>query len=189
MRCFLAIDLPDPVREHLVRVQSAVRAEVPKASYPKPENLHITLKFLGEADERQIARLVDSLGRVKIDGALRLTPSGLAFFPPRRHARVIVATMTGSESLVAALHLTVEQRCRALGFASETRKYHPHVTFARSPRGVPHAVRQTLTESLASEWPGPEMSVTEFVLFESQLHPQGSRYIRLASFPVGRPPH
>jgi 2'-5' RNA ligase len=185
MRCFLAIELSDAARQHLARAQEVIRGEVPKGSYPRDENLHVTLKFLGNADDRQVGLLCESLRHVKLDGDLTLRANALACFPPRGEGRIVVASMGGSEGLVGALHQALEQRCRKLGFEAEHRRYHPHVTLARVRPGIALAARERLTERVAHLWPGPQFDVTEFVLFESQLHPQGSRYLKLARFDFG----
>jgi 2'-5' RNA ligase len=121
---------------------------------------------------------------VKVMGPLRPAATGLAFFPQRGHARVMVASMTGSEGVVAALHGAVEQRSATLGFTSEQRRFRAHVTLARVARGLPSAEQNALTAAVEPLWPGPEFEVGQFVMFQSQLHPQGSRYTRLATFPL-----
>ena len=184
MRCFLAIELPDDVRLHLARVQEAVRGELPSASYPRADNLHVTLKFLGEVDERLLANLCESMQMVKVSGAIELQAARLDAFPPRGPARVIVAAMTGSDGVVSALHEAIEQRCRKLGFDAEQRRYHPHVTLARAKAGVPRERFDHLEGAAPAMWPGPRFIVDGFVLFQSQLHPHGARYVKLATFPL-----
>jgi 2'-5' RNA ligase len=185
VRCFLAIELPDDARRHAARVQTALRVHFPDASYPRAENLHVTLKFLGEAGDRQVALLCESMRHIKVDGVLELAAERMDFFPNRSLARVIVASMAGSEGIVSALHVAIEQRCRKLGFDAENRKYHPHITLGRASPGVPEAVQQRLRDVAAGVWPGPRFMAGEFVLLHSELSPKGSRYIKLASFPLG----
>jgi 2'-5' RNA ligase len=161
-----------------------MRGRLPKASYPREENLHVTLKFLGDASDRQLEALCDSMRKVKVTGALLLAAAGMAFFPQRGHARVVVASMSGSEGVVAALHGAVEQRCAKMGFTSEQRRYHAHVTLARVARGLARAEQNELAGAVERLWPGPEFEVGQFALFASQLHPHGARYTRLATFPL-----
>ncbi len=182
MRCFLAIELSTRAREHLNRVQEGLRVETPKASFPRVENLHVTVKFLGDVTDNELAVLCESMQHVKVDGALSLTADKLDFFPLRGPARIAVASMSGSEQVVAALHHGIEQRCRKLGFAAENRKYRPHVTLARMKSGLGSADRRRAVQALDGHWPGPRFEVSQFALFESQLSAEGSRYIRLAAF-------
>ena len=188
MRCFLAIELSEPARAHLLGAQAMLRDLLPKLSIPRAENLHVTLKFLGDADDRQLDAVYESLRHVQVDGRLELAASAMSAFPQRGAARVLVASMAGSEAVVAALHNAVEQRCRRLGFTSEQRRYHPHVTLARCARGVPPEQQRALVERVQGHWPGPTFVVARFVLFHSQRHPEGSRYIKLATFPLSAAP-
>jgi 2'-5' RNA ligase len=182
MRCFLAIELSDRARQHLARVQEALRGELPMISYPRPENLHVTLKFLGDVDGARLTALCESLARVKLSGTVEIRAAQLDAFPPHGPARILVATMTGSDGVVSALHDAIEQRARKLGFDAEHRRYRPHVTLARAKAGVRRGQLDRAAETFAELWPGPRCGVNEFVLFQSQLHPTGSRYIKLATF-------
>jgi 2'-5' RNA ligase len=175
MRMFLAIELPDEVRKHLVGVQEKIVAELPDVSITKPENLHITLKFLGEVDEKRQAELCESLRKVTA-GPIELTADRLVCFPPRGPFRIIAAAMSGSDRALSALHAAIEQRCRYLGFEKETRKYQPHVTLARARRPVNPAGCRAGEDATAECWPGPTFKLPEFVLMISRLHPQGSQY-------------
>lgn len=182
MRCFLAIELSENAREHLNRVQERLRDDVPKGSFPRAENLHVTVKFLGEVSDSALPALCESMQHVRVDGELTLTAHQLGFFPLRGLARIAVASMSGSENVVEALHQGIEQRCRKLGFASENRNYRPHVTLARMKSGLDTAGKRRAAELVDRHWPGPQFEVSQFVLFESQLSSEGSRYIRLATF-------
>lgn len=183
MRCFLAIELSKAAREHLNRVQEGLRVELPKGSFSPAENLHVTLKFLGDVSDRQLPALCDSMQHVRLAGKLALSAARVDFFPSRGLARVIVATMSGSDESVAALNQAIEQRCRKLGFGAESRRYHPHVTLARVRGGWSAASQHQLTGALCDRWPGPGFEAKEFALFESQLGAEGSRYVKLGTFP------
>jgi 2'-5' RNA ligase len=182
MRCFLAMELSDEAREHLSRVQESVRRELPKGSFPRVQNLHVTLKFLGEVGDRQLAALCESMQHIKLSARIELSAAGIDRFPQHGPPRVIVATMSGSEALVAALHQAIEQRCRKPGFDSENRRYHPHVTLARLKGGATSPGPQRLHDSIKAHWPGPLFDLSEFVLFESRQGAAGSEYLKLATF-------
>jgi 2'-5' RNA ligase len=119
------MELSDSARRHLARVQASLRAQLPDASYPPAENLHVTLKFLGEANDQQIPAICEGMRDSNGVGSLTLMATELSFFPSRAPARVIVASIAGSEQPIATLHDSIEGRCRTLGFAAETRQYHP----------------------------------------------------------------
>ena len=184
MRLFLAIELPDAVRTHLEHVQGALRDKLGKASWTKPDSLHITLKFLGEVDDRDFPPLDESLRLIRTGGAMGLHADGVECFPNRGPVRLVAARMAGDDAPVRALHQSIEQRCQYLGFEREGRAYRPHVTIARARPVLPPATRETAEQQTANLWPGPTFEVGEFVLFESRLKPDGAQYLPLARYPL-----
>jgi RNA 2',3'-cyclic 3'-phosphodiesterase len=185
VRLFLAIELPDEARRHLVKVQEVLKAAAPEAAYTRGQNLHLTLKFLGEVDERRVPEICESLVKIAVSGRLELSADRIECFPPRGPVRIVAAAMCGSEAAMGGLHAAIEQRCKFLGFTSEARKYKPHVTLARARKPLRGDVRMKLREESTRLWPGPEFTVTEFVLMDSRLRAEGSEYSVAARFPIG----
>ena len=183
MRMFLAIELSDDVREHLIKVQKKLLPVLDGVAMTKDQNLHVTLKFLGAVDDRRVAELCESLSKVS-GGPIELAAEGLECFPERGPIRIVAAKMGGSEKALGALHAAIEQRCRYLGFERENRKYRPHVTLGRARRPVSADARSRAAEESEKLWPGPTFDVPEFVLMESHLKPQGSEYRIAARFPL-----
>src|SRR5437899_1233545 len=140
MRAFLAIELPDDARQHLVRLQSAIAEAAPKAALVAPPNLHLTLKFLGEVDEKTVVALSESLEKIHRPGAVLLQAQDLECFPLRGPIRIIGAGVGGDLTPLLALHKAVEQRSQYLGFEAEARGFRPHLTLARAKSGLPPAI-------------------------------------------------
>ena len=143
----------------------------------RPEGMHITLKFLGNVADERRAQIENALRSVR-GRALALSLKQLGVFPNPRSARVLwVGIEAGPE--LEQLATAVDQQMNSLGFEREKRAFSPHVTLARfnqRPGG-------NLGSVLSSPQPGfGTMTANEFHLYESKLSPQGSRYIKLASF-------
>ena len=183
MRLFLAIELDDASRGHLVAVQAAAAPVMAEASQTRPQNLHLTLKFLGEVEPRRAEALTESLAKVRGPAGIELAAVGAECFPPRGPIRIIAAALGGQVEALGAIHGAIEQRCRFLGFDRETRAYRPHVTLARARPILPPATRERLTEATQPFWPGPTFVAKEFVLVQSTLKPQGSEYAAVGRFP------
>src|SRR3954447_3856650 len=122
MRLFIAIELPQDVREPLVRLRDALKSQIRGASFTRDENPHITLKFLGEVDEKRTAQLIESLEKVKLAGPIQTFAEKIECFPDRGPVRIIAAGLGGAVEPLAALHRAIEQRCQHMGFERETRK-------------------------------------------------------------------
>src|SRR5689334_22448235 len=132
MRLFIAIELPHEVRQHVARVRDDLKSQISNASFTRDDNLHITLKFLGEVDEKRTESLIESLQNITVGGAIRIKAEQIECFPNRGPVRIIAAGFGGSVETLAGLHRSIEQRCQHLGFERETRQYRPHVTLARA---------------------------------------------------------
>jgi 2'-5' RNA ligase len=134
-RCFVALDLPAPVRALLAAAGARLRGLGDVRQVPEAQ-LHLTLRFCGDIDERQRA----ALGGVVEAGpwpALQLLLSGLGQFPPRGAPRVLWAGVAGDVEALAQIASRIEAAAAAAGVPREDRPFHPHVTLgrARSPRG------------------------------------------------------
>ena len=185
MRLFLAIELPDDVRAHLLGARERLEAALPKIAYTKPGNLHLTLKFLGEVEKRKnVDAIAESLAKIAAQ-RVELQASGIECFPHRGAVRIVTAAMGGTLPPLRALVENIEQRCKFLGFEREQRAYKPHVTLGRARPVLSAKFRAVAAEATAALWPGPAFAPGEFVLMESQLSPQGSTYSAVARFPIG----
>src|SRR4051812_42197538 len=116
MRLFIGIDLPDDVCQHLVRLRDDLKTQLPNASFTRDQNLHITLKFLGEVEEKRTEQLIESLEKVTAGGAIQLHADKMECFPDRGPVRIVAAGFGGSVDALAAVHRSIEQRCQHLGF-------------------------------------------------------------------------
>jgi RNA 2',3'-cyclic 3'-phosphodiesterase len=130
MRTFIAIELLAQIKQHLNDITQLLRRSEIHAGWVKPDNLHLTLKFLGDIDDTllpQLAEQIDLLARQHT--TFRANLDGLGFFPSPRRPRILYAAV--KEPLPfnqLAQHL--DQRLQPLGFAAEKR-FHPHITLAR----------------------------------------------------------
>jgi 2'-5' RNA ligase len=182
MRLFFALPLSETVRE---TVWSAVRAfpvHDPPWRWIEPENYHLTLKFIGEIDERRAGELREA----GAEAAAGVMPFSLRFgrfgaFPDISRPRVIFYGIEEGFEPLAALAARLEEACEALGIARESRPFRAHLTLARIKRPLPGPVR----EKLGAVPPLPEGTVQtadRFVLMSSTLAPTGASYDEIASW-------
>ena len=185
MRLFLAGPLPDAIKQELLDVRDrwlngAVPAPQRGVSLTRAENLHLTLKFLGEVPEPGLPDLLLALRRRQAAGPITLQTAGIVCFPPRGRIRVVAAGLTGEIGRLQALYDQLEQCCADAGFARERRAFHPHVTVARSRVGLPADFRHGASQTQA----GRPFRLEQVVLYQSHLQSGGAEYVPLATFPV-----
>ena len=180
MRLFVALEIPSTVREHLAELVNALRAVSPQTRCVRPENLHVTLKFIGEVPETQLASIRTALAQVRSDRAVTLDFGGLGFFPNERHPRVFWAGIEASPNL-KTLAADIEKATETLSIAREQRPFSPHLTLARfEPPRLPDQLRTAIQENAGREF--GSLRTHQFHLIESKLKPSGAEYTTVESF-------
>jgi len=180
VRLFIAVEIPRPIREDLGRLQSSLKALLPDLRWSKPEGIHLTLRFLGEAPQDRIVALCDHLAPGAPFAGFRCAPEHLGCFSSRGRPRVLFLSLSGTEPL-AKVAAWIDEKAEVAGFVRESRPYSPHLTlgrFGESARRVPGL--PDLPAALA----GASIPVERFILFRSILGPQGARHEPLADFPL-----
>jgi RNA 2',3'-cyclic 3'-phosphodiesterase len=176
MRLFVATEFDEPFWRELVDLQDALRKVEPGISYTRPENLHLTLKFIGEFEEAKVAALCDSLTNILKVGEFSMTLKGLDFLPERGPIRIIGAAVDGGGKL-EVLQRLIDVACGRFGVPLDDRRYRPHVTLARARRAIPRWGKARL---LSSATPKPFDSLVDgFVLMQSKPSNKGSEYTPL----------
>jgi 2'-5' RNA ligase len=184
MRAFLAIEIPKEVRALLVRVQEELRRAGADVKWVEPENLHLSLKFLGELSEDAVEGLRERVApELAAWPALSLTYAGVGSFPERGVPRVLWAGATGEIDRLAALALALERAAETVGVPREGRPFVAHLTLGRvkSARNVKRL--QALMEPQRQVPLGSGL-VREVVLYRSTLTSEGPLYEGIARFPL-----
>jgi len=195
MRLFIALDIDDPIRERITRFVDEVHNFSPDACWVKLESLHVTLKFIGQQPDDAVEKIKQALTDVS-GAATEIKFHGYGFFPTPKSARVFWIGMESDPQLVQ-LAAAIDEKMANLGIKKEDRAFSPHLTLARAAGGSgsprwrkgdglnrPFAYLQEKLSAL----PVPEfgtMTPREFFLYQSQLSPKGSKYTKLAKFPLG----
>jgi len=194
MRIFIGIDLDVEVRARIERFLEGVQGFAPEARWVRPESLHITLKFIGEQPAERVEAITARLQRVDCS-AFEIRSAGYGFFPTAKAPRVFWIGINGGSRL-AELAKAIDAATAELGIPREDRAYSPHLTLARgggrsgSPKwregDGPNATFAVLEKRLAAmgELDFGTMMAREFILYQSQLSPRGSKYTRLQRFPL-----
>jgi len=194
MRIFIGIDLDPEVRARIARFLEGVQGFAPDARWVRPESLHITLKFIGEQKPEQVEAITERLRRVE-GGALEIRSGGYGFFSTAKAPRVFWIGIHAGPQL-AELARSIDIATSELGIPREDRPYSAHLTLARaggrsgSPKRQkgdgPNTIFAVLDKRLAAmgELDFGTMTAREFILYQSQLSPGGSKYTKLQRFPL-----
>jgi 2'-5' RNA ligase len=180
-RTFIAIELPFELRARIFAHIECLRQEMPdvRASWNRDNNLHLTLKFLGEVPSGRISQLSDHVERAAHTVVpLELIVSGCGAFPPRGKPNVLWLGITDPSGELSRLHGEIENQCDLLGLKRETRSFRPHLTIARlrRPQGASRLAEFHKQLGFAAE----PFTVSEVVVFKSELLVGGSRHTALS---------
>jgi RNA 2',3'-cyclic 3'-phosphodiesterase len=181
VRLFVAISLSPELRNIFSALLRELRPLAPLAKFVPVENLHLTLKFLGEVAHSQTDAIRTTLSTIRSAQPVTLESCALEFSPNERHAKVLWAAAESS-LILKSLAADVDHALHELGFLSENRPFKPHLTLSRFYKaGLPPKFRAAVAENAARRF--GSLTITEFHLIESKLKPAGAEYTTLQSFP------
>jgi 2'-5' RNA ligase len=183
MRAFIAVELPEAVRAALAHVQQALAASRADVKWVEPENLHLTMRFLGEISDAQGEAVKQLVERVAASGPpVTMNLRELGAFPSVGAPRVIWVGVEQGRDDLTRLAEQIEEGCRGLGLSAEPRPFAAHVTLGRvrSPKR-----RRELSDALARlTWePPPPWDARALTLFQSVLSSSGPRYTPIVQAP------
>jgi 2'-5' RNA ligase len=197
VRLFVALDLPEGVRETIVAWGRRVLGEAPAVRLLAPESLHVTLCFLGSQPASQVDRIAAVCGLAAAFPAPRLSLAR-AVWLPRRRPRVLAVELEDRLGTLGELQSALSDRLSAAGwYQAERRRFLPHVTIARVARSAPPLAAPPLAApplaaplAALSDPPRADFAGPRVTLYRSRLQPGGARYEALGSVAlsdVGRP--
>ena len=167
-RLFVAVDLPEQIKDRLAQICCGL----PGARWVKPEQLHLTLRFIGDTDSTTFREVQEALHGVSCK-PFSLQLDGVGFFPPRGKPRVVWVGISKSEKLVQ-LRNRVESVLVKTGLEPEGRKFAPHITLARLKNTPSSKVASFLSHN--SLFMSEEFPVHDFFLYSSVLNSKGAKH-------------
>jgi 2'-5' RNA ligase len=188
VRLFVAITLPDSIKSEIQRAQAELRRAVADGSarWTRPEQFHLTLRFLGNVAAERVAALVEALrGACKDFAPLRLAAEGVGFFPKARAPRVVWVGLQDRQGALAGLQAAIQNATRNFTSEAPEERFSGHVTLGRIK-----SVRRPEAEALGqaagkfAQTSFGEWRANSVELIRSQLSSQGPSYSVLAEVPL-----
>lgn len=189
-RIFIALALSDAARETLRREERRLARALPDVRFAAPEDMHLTLAFLGEVDDATLAQVIALGGEVASHARpFDLALAGLGVFGPPHAPRVVWAGVGGDTQRLLALQRRLADALEALGFPREQRPFSPHLTLARLKRPLDDVAAQRLRAALVGTPPAPtRWRVDDLRVMRSDLAATGARYTTLSVAPLASGP-
>ncbi len=184
MRSFIAIELPETAKSALAELQQEFKKCGADIRWVKPENIHLTLKFLGNIDEKNVDKVVKIIKEVcNRYNMFTLEVKGIGVFPNIKSPRVLWVGINGG--VLAELQGEIEDGMASLGFERENRKFTAHLTLGRfrssmGKEGLLEAIKLHEKDSFGS------INVKSIFLMRSDLNPAGAQHTKIAGVFLGK---
>jgi 2'-5' RNA ligase len=182
MRCFTAIALPRAIKESLAETQAILRDSGVRAAWTLPDQLHLTLRYLGEIPDEWAAGFAERMLEALADEpAFELHARGAGCFPDEFDPAVVWAGVSGGDDRLARLNAIAEAEAQRAGCSPEPRPFYPHITLGRihGPYGLA-GFHEALAE--ARRLDAGAFRVSRVTLYESRLRRGGPVYAKLEEF-------
>jgi 2'-5' RNA ligase len=188
MRVFIAVDIGEQIKEAIGRLQEQLRKKTGigkgQASWVRPDAMHLTLKFLGEIDDEQLAQVCTTVEEIaKGHKSFELDVESVGFFGGRAAKVLWAGSGAGSEKL-CALAKAIDERLAQAGFAKEDREFAVHLTLCRI-KDI--AAGKSLAEAAGrfGDFKAGTVLIDAVKVYQSQLTPTGPIYTALGSYRLG----
>jgi RNA 2',3'-cyclic 3'-phosphodiesterase len=188
VRLFVAVELDSAVAQKIADFSDELRRKAmsvapgARITWLHPEQLHVTVRFIGEVDAARAAAIAAALQPALTVKTVEIIVEGAGAFPLSGPPRVLWAGIAGGATELSALEQEVSERLGACGVAREDRPYRPHVTLARV-RDASGLRSKPLFEKLAERRFGAT-PVEAITLFQSRTSPKGATYMALQRTPL-----
>jgi 2'-5' RNA ligase len=180
VRLFVAIQIPEDIRSTIASLLQEFHTIAPQIKWIRANNLHITLKFLGETEPRRLSPIQESLASIHTKNPVAMDFSGLGFFPNTKRPNILWVGIQSSPNLQTVV-AEIENQMHGLGYPKEDRVFTPHLTLARLDKA---ALAKSLTDAIAHNTLRQfgNFTARQFHLIESKLKSTGAEYTTVQSF-------
>ena len=188
IRTFLGVDLSKAIRDRAVALQERLARTGTEVKWVEPANLHVTLLFLGEVDDRQIVQVCRLAEECTAkEPTFLMSVESVGCFPSAHRPRIIWIGVAEGAQRLCTVHDALESSLAELGYRREERRYKPHATLGRVKSDRP---TDKLSRALVAEaaWKGGETVVREILIMGSELTPHGPVYTVLGRAGLGDAP-
>lgn len=185
LRCFISLELPEELKKNIYGYIEKLKSAGADVKWIPPENLHLTLKFLGDTTEERLKSINERLISIaKAHDRFYLQISGAGVFPNIKYPRVVWLGVHDSNE-IAKLRRDIEESMAGLGFKRDDKQFTPHLTIGRV-RSLRN--KDALIKGLATlkEVDFGKIKVNNITMMKSELKPGGAEHLKLSEIPIGK---
>ena len=180
MRTFVALDLPENIKEDVAAVISNFRSSYPfGVNWVPQENLHITFQFIGETKEEDIPEIAEFIETnfSELSALLFINPK--LEILPGKNPKIIWIGLENDDSLIQKISKKLKNELRKMGYKIDSRRFRFHITLGRIKKRLPE---KTIEQILTTELNIKSFEVSRVILYKSLIKPRGPRYIEIVNY-------
>jgi 2'-5' RNA ligase len=184
-RIFIAIEISAEARNEANSYLENLKKDFGdlRVGWERAEKLHLTLKFIGDVEESQLSKVIESVEKTAVKfEKFNISLEGTGVFPKPKNARILWIGFKDKGNYLLKIFEILEAELNKIGFAKESKRFHPHLTIARLKE--PEKARKLVEKHLNESFEEIEFEVSEITIYESQLLPTGSKYQKIKSIPL-----
>ena len=185
VRTFIAIEIPKTVISKIRELQDAIKASGFKIRWVRAENIHLTLKFLGDIEESKIVEIAEAVSKTAEEHSpISLKAKGIGVFPGIKRPRVLWVGLAGQLEALVKLQTTLDENSIVLDFPREKRPFKGHLTMGRIKDRID--VKKLGDALMAFRgFESETFTAGQIILYKSELTPSGAVYTKLVSVSLG----
>ena len=179
MRAFIAIDLPEEIKDHLSLLETKLKQSGADVKWAAPVNIHLTLKFLGDIDDKRINQIIQILDDISSNTPqFYIKLGGIGTFPNIRSPRIIWIGLAAGNNETKEITADLEERIEKIGIPKEDKPFTSHITIGRVKSNLNREKLIPLLTTLTTEndKSNYQFLATKLTLFKSTLTPKGPIY-------------
>ena len=185
IRTFIAIEIPKNIISKIRELQEGIKVYGLKIRWVRSENIHLTLKFLGDVEAAKIGGIAAVISKT-VEGytPISLKAKGVGVFPGIKNPRILWVGLTGQLESLVRLQKTLDESLMVLGFPGEKRPFNGHLTMGRIKAKID--VKKFGDALMAfGSFESETFTAGQIILYKSELKPSGAVYTKLASASLG----
>ena len=185
IRTFIAIEIPGNIISKIRELQEGIKVYGLKIRWVRSENIHLTLKFLGDVEAVKVGEIAEAISKtVKGYTPISLKAKGIGVFPGIKRPRVLWVGLTGQLEALVRLQKTLDENLKLLGFPGEKRPFKGHLTMGRIKERID--VKKFGDVLMAfRRFESETFTAGRLILYKSELKPSGALYTEMASASLG----
>jgi RNA 2',3'-cyclic 3'-phosphodiesterase len=181
MRLFVAITLDETIKESLIPIQESIKKYQPHAKLVERENIHLTLRFLGEISEAMLPQIFETLSVAHDYDSFEMELKNIGAFPSTKKPRIIWIGCEDKGLVLNKLYQSLESDLRAVGLPPDDKAFSAHITLARDKAPQSNNNFEALLKKYQGD-PGGTQTVRQITLFQSTLTSDGPIYTNIRDF-------